>query len=295
MTSAERSGGGALRALIAEPLLHFALIGAVIFAIGRFTAPEEVDPNLIVIDSFVLAELSDLYFEEHGERPTTEKLEEIIETYVVSETLYREARNLQLDTGDEMMRARLVQRMGRMLTSGIFIADAPEAALQAHYQENLDDFSAPPVLSIEIYGLDGSQMEAEQFASQLAIARESGEGGLLRRPGAQLVQLKRRPRGQLVELLGETFIAEIEAGPQSTWRPVSSPRGWQVARWTERAAGETPPFEAVRPDVVMSWRAYQERKQRYEALQSLRESYPVARSEIPPELVSDADADGLAQ
>ncbi len=269
-----------------EPLVQFLAIGALLFAVDRALQEELDDPRTIRVDATVHREFAELFRTQRGRLPTPAEMDRLVERHITNEVLIREARALRLDEGDEMMRERLLSRMRLMLFSGIEVEVPPEEELRAWYESNLERFTVPERISIEVLGLDATRDEAEAVAARL----EGGEASASAAPlGRVPVTLGNRPRAQLVGLFNEEFVAAIEAGEEGVWRAVNSPQGWQVVRFLGRSPSVVRPFEDVRTTVAGEWRARMSQREASAALRALRESYAVEREAYGADVVATGD------
>ena len=103
--------------LFREPLFHFLLLGAAIFALSHFSSSSTVAPtgglndHRIVIPAQQVALLRNGYVLDNNRPPTDAELQHLIDAYVREEILVREARAQGLDRDDTIIRRRLVQKM----------------------------------------------------------------------------------------------------------------------------------------------------------------------------------------
>ena len=89
-----------MRRLLREPLLHFALLGGVIFGAYRVASPRRDDRAEIIVTTDRIASLSAQFSIMHEGRPPREdELRTAIDAYVREEMLYREG--LALGGGGE--------------------------------------------------------------------------------------------------------------------------------------------------------------------------------------------------
>ena len=278
-----------LAKIAAEPLVHFLAIGLVLFVASEILKPEVDDPRTIKIDLGVQSHLSNLFEADRGQLPSEAEMDELVEVYIRNETLYREARALKLDDGDDMMRERLAQRMRLMLYSGISVGQPTEEELRAWFDEKGQVFDQPALLTLEIIGLDATQDEALAVAEE-AIAREGTENPM-RSPEVTLVSFKKRPMNQLQRLFGDAFMARIDGLPEGEWAAIESPRGWQVARLIERVEPVPARFEDVAEDIRGRWREERKQADARAALSALMQTYPVEREPYASELLRSDGGD----
>src|SRR5262245_9650785 len=138
-----RSIARRIRTIGREPVLHFAVLGAAIFAVYRAVAPPARPTTTIVLTEAMVDGLRQDYLRRTGTPPSPEEATALIDRFVDSEVLYREALALGLDRGDIIVRRRLVQKM-EFLTEGLEPIDAPtDRELQAYLDAHAARYAQP--------------------------------------------------------------------------------------------------------------------------------------------------------
>lgn len=90
-----------------EPLLHFALLGALIFVVAHLVEESKArSESSIGLDANLDQRLGALYQTQFGVPPSEAQLRIIVDDYIDDEVLYREALRLGLDQDDEIIRRR---------------------------------------------------------------------------------------------------------------------------------------------------------------------------------------------
>ena len=102
-----------------EPLLHFIVLGAVLFAADHIIAGRTDDPHTITVDASVDLPAREAFKQEHGRDPNAEELLSLRRKWLDSEVLYREGIAMQLDKGDPAIRARVIFKVRDMIESGL--------------------------------------------------------------------------------------------------------------------------------------------------------------------------------
>lgn len=282
--------------LVREPLVQFFVIGLALFAVDRTLRDEAIDPRTIIVDAALQQHLSDLFFDARGVRPTRAEFDEMLETHLKNEVLYREARALDLDQGDDMVRERLAQKMRVLIYGGVVIDEPDEATLRAFFEARKDDFTTPATISFRVIGVDGDEAEAAEIA---AGANERAAAGQEAEPrGYRLIGFKNRPYRQMERLFDATFIEAIAAQPAGEWRATPSVRGWQATEYLGGTAASTPSFDEAQSAIRDEWRQDQLQRAAREALSRMRDEYPIQAAPIDPALLSGdapAPAAGAAQ
>src|SRR5437867_3300337 len=113
-----------------EPLLHFFLAGALIFAIYELLNPaaNRTDrTSQIVLTKDDLRQLAVHWLAQGRPPPTADQMRALVEQRVSEEILFREALALGLDKNDEMIKRRLAQKMD-FLTEDVAALQDPSDA-----------------------------------------------------------------------------------------------------------------------------------------------------------------------
>ena len=100
-----------------EPLLHFVLLGAALFAVDRVLSSSADDPHVIVVTAAVNQEARDLFKAARGREPNADEQAALRRTWLDNEVLYREGLALQVDRGDSAIRERVIFKRSEEHTS----------------------------------------------------------------------------------------------------------------------------------------------------------------------------------
>jgi hypothetical protein len=121
-----------MKSWIREPLVHFALLGALLFLAQGWLGTSEHASEEIVVRGHIVDALARDFASNWERQPTREELDDLVGEYVREEVYYREATATGLDREDPIVRRRLRQKME-------FIAENP-AAERAPTQAELEQF-----------------------------------------------------------------------------------------------------------------------------------------------------------
>jgi len=132
-----------------EPLLHFLIIGAVIFVVFSIANKDEaaVSGNKIVVSTPEIERLSDNWSKKWNRPPTETELKGLVESYIKEEVYYREALALGLDQNDTILRRRLMQKMEFLSNDLAELNQPDEAALNKYFLENQEKYKLPARVS----------------------------------------------------------------------------------------------------------------------------------------------------
>ena len=132
-----------LRRLVREPLLHFLLLGGLLFVLFGRGAPESPAGGTEIVVTAADIERIAAGFSTTWQRPPSEnELHGAINDYIREEVLYRTGLSLGLDKDDTIVRRRIRQKMDFFLEDTVGKPDAAE--LQAFFDANADKFRVEP-------------------------------------------------------------------------------------------------------------------------------------------------------
>ena len=290
-----------IRRLLREPLLHFLLIGAVLFVLygvlnrGRSDAPRD-----IVISEARVEAIAESFATVWMRPPTAAELKGLIDDYVAEEVYYREAIAMGLDQDDTVIRRRLRQKM-EFISDGIAdLAEPTDAQLQAYLEQNPGKFAQPAQLTFRQVYLsaerrgDRVRADAEKLLAELQAnagrvdPAEAGDPTLL--PATMEVASPQ----SIANAFGQEFAQQVDEAPVGQWAgPIESSFGLHLVRVDERAVGKAPTLAEVRPIVLREWQSDARREHNSSFLATLRAKYDV-RVEGPAAELFSPSAEGGA-
>jgi PPIC-type PPIASE domain len=234
-----------------EPLLHFALIGALLFGADRLLVERADDPNTIVVGAAVADEARRLFRESRGREPNADELAGLTRRWVDNEILYREGLALGVDQGDNMIRERVIFKSLMVVESGIKLPPIDDQALRAWFETQRAKYDEPARYDFQEAVLAAGTPEADvrAFVAKLNQGVVGGTGDA----GAGLRVFKGRPHANLVQSYGADFAQALEAGPVGQWRALPTREGLRVMRLDAVVAAQPAQFEALRNAVLADW------------------------------------------
>ena len=132
-----------------EPLLHFLLIGLLLFLLYGKVAPSSDDGNRIVVSQAGIAALASQFQATWSRPPTTAELQGLVDNHVRDEILFREGKALGLLEDDPVIKRRVRQKLEVLVEEEGKSGTASDAELAAYLEKNADAFRVPPVLDFE--------------------------------------------------------------------------------------------------------------------------------------------------
>jgi PPIC-type PPIASE domain len=240
--SASRSSTG-VRRLLGEPLLHFAVLGALVFLANR-ALNRSTNDHVLEVSASKQREMAKLFEQRQGRAPTREEEQQLIRRYVEDEVLFREGERLALLQSDPLLRAQLVGRVRSLLQAEVTAKPPTDAELERFFQQHRATFVTPETITYREHWFRTGP-DARDDARRLALSLQRGE-----EPEALgSVTYTRRSRAELVAVHGADLTSRIWSLPLGTWRELSSSRGIHVVRVDERVPSNEPSLASVRERV----------------------------------------------
>ena len=286
--------------ILREPLLHFLLIGSLIF-VGYFIL-NPVSPGLddrrIEVTPEVINRLQETWIRQWQRPPDAGELSSMINDYIREEVLYREAKALGLDQDDTIIRRRLAQKMEFLtedLTRG---AEPSEQELRAWFASHRSDFMEPARLSfVHVYlnpdrrgsaaDTDAALMLEELRAAGVTDPTGRGDPFLMQ---TSYSELTRRDASQL---FGSEFAERLFELPIGSWQgPLTSGFGLHLVLITARIEEQEPEFAAITDRLRTEFEYDRRRRNNQEILDRLRQRYQIVIDTPVPEGQTGAAGDG---
>jgi hypothetical protein len=292
--------------LLREPLLHFLAIGLALFTAYALLSSGVNGGDGSERIAVTAAEIGWLKqnFQARWLRPPTEtELRGLVDDYVRQEVLYREALAMGLDSNDEVIRRRMVQKIEFMTEDLAAQAQPTEAELQTYFQENLDDYLIPERRSFThiYFDLDRSGQDAVDRAEQLlAELRAAGVEDIDASVLGDRFMLEHdyqiQSRVEVERAFGQRFAASLfELSPGEWQGPIASGYGLHLVQVTEVRKGEVPELAAVRDEVLRDHAAMVKQQAREAMYTTLADQYIIEIDEATirdMSLVEDAGGEG---
>jgi hypothetical protein len=251
-----------------EPLVHFLVLGALLFLLYRPAPRAGAADGRIVVSAGRVEQIATVFAKTWMRAPTTEELRGLIREHVLEEVAYREALAMGLDRDDPIIRRRLKQKLDFLTEDEADLLEPGSDVLAAFLGAHAESFREPPRSTFEqvFASRDRRGEETEAVARRWLAALESGET-VDGDPTLLPLTLERATPAQIDARFGAGFAAELDELPVERWALLSSTFGTHLVRVSQRLPGRLPGLDEIRPDVEREWSSAQrqERRARREA------------------------------
>jgi peptidyl-prolyl cis-trans isomerase C len=256
---------GVIGRVLREPLLHFAALGGLLFALHAAVERHRIDAApapptapaygpVITVGEAELATLRATFKRSWKREPDPEQLGDLVSEFIADEVLFREGAARGLDRDDAVVRQRIIEKM-RVLARPTAASEAPSRErLEGWFRDHAHRFRQGSKFAFEQIYFDPKRRaaageDAAVVATQ-ALARLTAQpaGAAVPEGVGDSFVLRRRwdetAEQQIVNVFGEGFAQALSAAPLGRWSgPVRSEYGVHLVHVSARRPGRMPAFE----------------------------------------------------
>ncbi len=254
-----------MKRLAEEPLVHFLVLGALLFAAFDFAGGRASSASgKIVVTQGQIAAITAEFTRTWRRPPIRDELEGLIRDRVREEIYCREAVALGLDKDDAIIRRRLRQKL-EFVSEDTGVAREPtDQELRAYFESHTEAFRVEPRFSFrQVYLSAGRHREtmerdAARLRSSLIAAGPKADLSKIGDPLPAPSSLEDAPLTEVRRQFGETFARSLAALPRGRWvGPVASASGVHLVYLGARTEGGIPAFADARDRVLREWMSAQ--------------------------------------
>ncbi len=264
-----------------EPLLHFLVIGALLFAAYAWLnrgGNESPAPQVRLADSDVRW-LRETFALQWQREPTPPELRGLLRDLVKEELFARQAKELGLDTDDIVVRRRLAQKMSFLLQDNARGAEPSEDDLHRLYEAQRNQgqsrdqsqlqndptqtsratmFTRPRISFTQIFFSRDRRPDAAADARaalrELSRADAAAPAAGLGDQIAGKAEFRNADERAVANQFGPKFAARIFEFAPGPWQgPIESSQGLHLVRVTALVPAQLRPFDEVREQLVELW------------------------------------------
>lgn len=282
----------ALPRIARDPLVHFVLLGAMLFAVDRFVASRSNEPSRHGSPSertsaaekriTLSAETRRLLVEEQtrslGRPPTDAEMKAVIERWIDEEVLYREGLARGLEKDDPPIHHLVAQKMSFLLEQALILPSPTDRDLQTWFDAHADRWAKPALVDFTQVFVQGDDTKADERAHALLGQLEKGaDPGGMGDTFSGGRRYRRRNIADLAESFGADFTQGLAEQKEGTWALRRSRFGFHAVRIDKRTPAEKPALSDVRAEVEEDFKRAKRNEKLAEAIAALRKAWTVER------------------
>ena len=236
-----------------EPLVHFMLLGMLIFVVYQWRQPE-LESSPIVVTTDTVEQLANQYRKTWLQEPSKALLEQAVNNHVATQLYAEQAFAMDMHKDDSVVARRM--RMKMELLEGLFVAEPTRDEVEEYFKENLNSYIQNRKMSFEhrYFNSPRQSQEWQDMLQQLARGVTVTSDPSMYQDEYDEIQVSRLVRG-----FGSAFVAFLSDQPLGEWAgPFRSPSGWHIVR-LNRLEDPIPPkldtiFDQVAEDTLRAKR-----------------------------------------
>jgi len=275
-----------MKKLLREPLVHFVLLGVVLFIChGIWERWVSKTDYTVVISPEEIQRQAAIFMAENNRGLTESDKQGLIFAHKEEQVLMREALRLGLDEDDTIIRRRLAQKMRFMLTEDTPPPAPDDAELEKWFEVNKAKFALPTERAFShIYYSPGEHENVEAAAKADLSLANSENWQTLGNPFIEQRQFSLINQSDLTRKMGHNFARAIFELPYSAdWQgPIESSFGLHLVRLDGRTVGRMPTFEQAKEEITFVWQEQALRAANQQRLADVLNKYEVVVPEAKP-------------
>ncbi len=281
------------RRVLSEPLVHFAVLGLVFFALHAALAPGRGEALAVDGERVRATELA--LARRLGHDPTPAEIAAALRIELDEQRLYREALALGLERDDPIVRRRLIQKLRFVHEDLADPGEPDDAALLAVRDADPARYTTPARHALtQVFA--ARERHADPQAAAQALLQRLQAGVEPTSLGDLCVHGQRfgeRPAAAYAGIFGAKFAAALSDMSPGTWSIAPSELGWHVVRIDSISPPVLPELATLRPRLRADWEATRRDASSEAALAELRARYPATLIDVPPAMATALAEQGL--
>ncbi len=286
-----RFSGTFLKSVLREPLVHFLVLGALLFLFfqwkGGGSGPGS---NRIVITHAQIEQLAVGFTRTWQKPPTEQELKGLVDEYVKDEIATREAVAMGLDRDDVIIRRRLRQKLEFIAEGTVASIPPTDAELTAWMDKHPTAFQSEPKLAFrqvylnpERHGTSLSS-DAEKLLARLQAGGAKVSTEHLGDPTMLPAEQPLTPLFDTARSFGDDFANALMNVQPGQWvGPLESPFGSHLVLVLDKVSASQQSLSAVRPQVEREVLLERKKRELQNLYDRLLEKYTVKVEQMPAE------------
>lgn len=276
-----------MKKILTEPLVHFLIIGAVLFAL--FSVVQKSGDNsqdkTIVISANDINSMRANFVRTWQRNPTASELDGIIEDKIRDEIAYREAMAMGLDEDDAYLKKRLRMKMELLFEDADSLIPPTDTELEQFLKTNRNQFKEDALMSFDQIYFNTEKHQSSlssDIASLLSQLNKNSADLDLEAYGDPTLLPKTYPLTPLSAIEGQfgpEFTAHLDKTAIGKWQgPIPSGYGYHLVLIHAYKAARDPELAEIRPLVEREYMAKRRKESVEIAYAKLLTRYKIERA-----------------
>lgn len=269
-----------MKKLLKEPLMHFVLLGCLLFALYGLVNKQNDSESVILIDDFDMNNIIASWEMQWKRLPTDEELKSLVDLNIKQEIFYQEALKMNLDHNDEIIKRRLAQKMQFLSNDLAAISEPTDEELKKFYDANFENYLSPPMLSFyQIIFSPDNRKDPKNDAEQTLLKFKEVSFEEMKNKGDALpfpFYFENQDANEINRQLGMQFSETLESLKTDTWTgPIQSGFGYHLIYITDKTASQKPDFADVKKELLRDLEYQNQKNLNEQLLRELKKNYKI--------------------
>lgn len=245
---------------VREPLVHFVVLGALIFGISSWFSQEAPGERDIYVSLARQDNLRQLFERTWQRPPSDSEMQGLIDDFIREEIAYRESRKRQLDSDDIVIRRRLRQKLELLAEDVASLVPPSDEVLLELLENEPEQYRQPAVFSLQqLFFSEDDQLQSIEQQIQAALEDlQSGATDTELLPSGSTSMLPASMSDvsevHVDRVFGDGFALAVLQFEEGIWSgPVRSGFGLHLVRVDDVTTGYLPEIDEVRDELQRDW------------------------------------------
>jgi len=258
-----------LHQILREPLIHFLLIGFILYLYYHQTAiKESPTKKSITVSQNEITQIKKRYKKENNESINEEQLSLEIALKLYKKVLLQEAYRLKLEREDSEVKKRLLQQMEFIVNNTESFTEPTEEQLYQYYQKNIVDYSNLQFLSFNYLTFEDNEdtaglAQTEELIKHLHVKNIQGQ--------KKVVNISEK---DVKKEFGNYFFHKIQNVKLFHWsEPINSKKGVHLLYIVDKCVSYPYEFEEVEERVYEDYKREFLKQKKLEEFEKISQQY----------------------
>lgn len=265
-----------------EPLVHFLVLGGLIFLIYAYINDGFANPDATIFIS--QAEINQLHYrwqKKYFREPSKEEKQKMIDKAVYDEVIYKEALKMGLDKNDLIIQRRLVQKLEFLSSDLSTFVKPSDTELQEYLDAHSQDFMLPEKIEfLQVF------VDPRKYEGQLDNYFTRLKKKLINTPLASLeilsdnkmlpVHNPAQTQKETARQFGRVFAEKLHTLALNSWQgPVKSAYGFHFVYIQSKQESKISTLQSIKALVRSQWMAEEQTKNNQKFYDNIKASYTI--------------------
>jgi peptidyl-prolyl cis-trans isomerase C len=256
---------GVVNRIIRKPLVHFLLLGTVLYLLYGFISDKIVEAidieRTITVTNGEIAMMEDSWQKQWNRPPTEEEREGLINAYIKEMVFYRVALEMGLDKNDVRVRRLLGQKL-QFITNDLIKPEPPvDNELERYLKDNSERFTSPQRVTMTQIFFDPDKRENQTLVdaeNAILILNKIDIGSVNASEYGDRMMMQnyypRKTESEIAKYFGSEFAKSVFELETNKWQgPILSGYGTHVVYLHDRQIPDTPNLNDIMEQVTWEW------------------------------------------